>query len=163
MTRTRPARAEDDGFMLGLVGRFTDIPLPPGRDKATTEAGIRADLARHLRERPASSHFFVIEDEGVRAGFIHLQLVDDFFGAGLLCHISDLAIASGHEGRGLAGELLEFAEAFALEQGCVRLTLAVFEGNARARALYERHGFGTDLLRMGKPLPAGGGRRVHKS
>jgi ribosomal protein S18 acetylase RimI-like enzyme len=148
----RPATAGDDPFILGLVERFTDFELPPGRDRATTTAGIRADLERHLRELPASSHFFIAETDGAPAGFIHLQLVDDFFGAGLLCHVSDLAIAPGQEGRGLAGRLLAFAESFARRHGCVRLTLSVFEGNARARALYERHGFGVDLLRMGKPL-----------
>lgn len=150
--RIRPATADDDAFILALAGRFTDFPLPRGRDRATTDAGIRADLARHLHERPDASHFFVIEDPAGRAGFVHLQLVDDFFGAGLLCHVSDLAIAPGHEGRGLARRLLEHAEAFARDRGCVRLTLAVFEGNLRARTLYERFGFGTDLLRMGKPL-----------
>ena len=148
----RPATAGDDPFILGLAERFTDFELPPGRDRTTTTAGIRADLERHLRERPAASHFFVAQDEGQPAGFIHLQLIDDFFGAGLLCHVSDLAIAPGHEGRGLAGQLLAFAESFARQHGCVRLTLAVFPGNTRARALYERHGFGVDLLRMGKPL-----------
>lgn len=148
----RPAIPGDDAFIIDLADRFTDCPLPPGRDRDTTTAGICADLVKHLRERPASSHFFVIEHAGERAGFLHLQLVDDFFGAGLLCHISDLAIAPGHEGHGLAGRLLGFAEDFARERGCVRLTLAVFEGNTRARALYERFGFATDLLRMGKPL-----------
>jgi RimJ/RimL family protein N-acetyltransferase len=38
------------------------------------------------------------------------------------------------------------------QRGCARLTLAVFPGNARARALYGRRGFGVDLLRMAKPL-----------
>lgn len=150
--RIRPAAPRDDAFVLGLAGRFTDFPLPPGRDRATTDAGIRADLEKHLRERPDTSHFFLVEHDGERAGFLHLQLMDDFFGAGLLGHISDLAIAPDFEGRGLAGDLLRHAEAFARDCGCVRLTLAVFEGNTRARALYERFGFGTDLRRMGKPL-----------
>lgn len=147
-----PARDGDEDFILGLAARFTDFPLPPGRDRSVVEGAIRADLERHLHERPSSSHFFVIEDDGERAGFVHLQLVDDFFGSGLLCHISDLAIAPGHEGRGLATRLLEHGEAFGREHGCARLTLGVFPGNTRALALYERYGFRTDLLRMGKPL-----------
>jgi hypothetical protein len=32
------------------------------------------------------------------------------------------------------------------------MTLAVFPGNARARAVYEHAGYGIDLLRMVKPL-----------
>ena len=152
----RAAGADDEAFILGLVGRFTEFPLPAGRDRTVITQGIRADLAMHLRERPQDSHFFVVDSPGQsgneRAGFIHLQLVDDFFGEGRLCHISDLAIAPGFEGRGLAGALLAHGERFGREQGCVRLTLGVFPGNERARALYERHGFGLDMLRMGKPL-----------
>jgi ribosomal protein S18 acetylase RimI-like enzyme len=143
---------DDDAFILGFVERFTDFPLPVGRDRSTLDNGIRVDLALHLHERPPSSHFFVIEDEGQRAGFVHLQLVDDFFGGGLLCHISDLAVSPGCEGRGLAGRLLEHCDSFGREHGCIRLTLSVFPGNSRARALYERYGFGVDMLRMGKAL-----------
>jgi ribosomal protein S18 acetylase RimI-like enzyme len=32
------------------------------------------------------------------------------------------------------------------------MTLSVFPGNARARALYERQGYGVELLRMTKAL-----------
>lgn len=155
--KIRVATSTDDAFILGLVERFSEFPLPSGRDRDTVSAGIRRDLERHLRERPLTSHFFVIEDKGgggdeSRAGFVHLQLVDDFFGAGLLCHISDLAVSPGHEGRGLAGRLLAHTESFAREHGCVRLTLGVFPGNERARGLYARHGFEPDMLRLGKPL-----------
>lgn len=148
----RAATSADDAFILGLVERFSAFALPPGRDRDAVDAGIRRDLEHHLRERPITSHFFVVEDDGERAGFVHLQEVDDFFGAGLLCHISDLAVASGHESRGLAGRLLAHSESFAREHRCVRLTLGVFPGNERARALYARHGFKPDMLRLGKPL-----------
>lgn len=152
MSTIRPALRQDEAFILSLVERFTDFPLPAGRTRAELDAGIRADIERHLRDRPDTSHLFVIEDDGRPAGFLHLQLTEDFFGGGTHCHISDLAIAPGHEGRGLAGRLLAHAEAFARSHDCRRLTLAVFPGNARARALYERHGFGVDMIRMGKPL-----------
>lgn len=148
----RAATSADDGFVLGLVGRFSEFALPPGRDPAAVTAALRRDLERHLHERPITSHFFVVRDAGQRAGFIHLQLVDDFFGAGLLCHVSDLAVTPAHEGRGLARRLLAHSEAFAREHGCVRLTLGVFPGNERARALYARYGFEPDMLRLGKPL-----------
>lgn len=148
----RAATSADDTFILGFVERFSEFPLPPGRDRDTFNAGIRRDLEKHLRERPPTSHFFVVEEGGERAGFVHLQEVDDFFGGGLFCHISDLAISPGHEGRGLARRLLMHSEAFAREHGCVRLTLGVLPGNERARALYAGYGFQTDMLRLGMPL-----------
>jgi ribosomal protein S18 acetylase RimI-like enzyme len=148
----RPAHFGDDPFILGLVERFTAFDLPAGRERDGVTEAIAEDLGSHLRDRPQASSFFIVECEGQRAGFIHLQQVQDFFGDDEHCHVSDLAIAPGFEGRGLAGLLLAHAESFARERGCTRLTLSVFPGNTRARALYERHGFGLDLLRMGKPL-----------
>jgi ribosomal protein S18 acetylase RimI-like enzyme len=56
------------------------------------------------------------------------------------------------DGRGIGGHLLAFAEEWARTHGCRFITLGVFPGNARARALYERHGYGVELLRMAKPV-----------
>lgn len=102
----RAATSADDRFILGFVERFSEFPLPSGRNHDSFNGGIRRDLQKHLRKRPPTSHFFVIEHDGERAGFVHLQEVDDFFGRGKFCHISDLAISPEHEGRGLARRLL---------------------------------------------------------
>lgn len=68
----RLAAADDDDFILGLVGRFVEFELPPWRRKGECAAGIRADVARHLAEQPPGSHVFVAEDDaGERAGFLH--------------------------------------------------------------------------------------------
>lgn len=149
----RPALPEDRDFILELAERFAAVPLPPGREAAHVLDGVRRDIAHHLDAGTGDSRFFVIEQPpGQRAGFLHLQLAQDFFTGGRNCHVSDLAIATGHEGRGHARALLDFAEAYARGHGCERLTLAVFPGNARARSLYESHGFETDVIRMARPL-----------
>lgn len=149
----RLAQADDDAFILGLVGRFVEFELPPWRRRGECAAGIREDLARHLREQPPGSYVFVAENEqGERAGFLHLQTVADFFTSAQNCHIADLAVAPAQEGRGIGAALLRFAEDWARQHRCRHLTLSVFPGNERARALYERHGFGTDLLRMAKRI-----------
>lgn len=149
----RLARADDDEFILGLVGRFVEFELPPWRRRGECAAGIRDDIARHLREQPPGSSVFVAENEdGERAGFLHLQTVTDFFTAAQNCHIADLAVAPAQEGRDIGSALLRFAEDWARRHRCRHLTLAVFPGNERARALYERHGFGTDLLRLAKRI-----------
>ncbi|GAB3343505.1 GNAT family N-acetyltransferase [Marilutibacter aestuarii] len=148
----RPATSADDAFILGFVDRFSEFPLPPGRSRETVGAGVRGDLSRHLATRPAHSHFFVIEVDGAAAGFVHLLMDTDFFDGGATCHVSDLAIATDFEGRGLARALLAHADAFARASDCSRLTLSVFPGNERAQRLYLSQGFDVDLLRMGKPL-----------
>jgi ribosomal protein S18 acetylase RimI-like enzyme len=149
----RAARPADRAFILDLVPRFVEFDLPPWRDSDESAAGVRRDLEKHLDDRPDTSELFVAEiATGERAGFLHLQRTIDFFTGAPNCHISDLAVAPGMDGRGIGARLLEFAEAWARGNGCRFITLGVFPGNARARALYERHGFGVELLRMAKAI-----------
>lgn len=150
----RLADVEDDAFILGLVPRFVDgFELPKGRRRGEFLEGIRRDIARHLTEQPAGTHVFVAEnDDGERVGFLHLHTNIDFFSGGPNCHISDLAVADGHDGQGIGRALLAYAERWAREHRCKTLGLAVFPGNERARALYEQAGFGVESLRMVKLL-----------
>lgn len=144
---------DDDDFILALVPRFANFPLPPWRRRAECIEGIRHDLEQHLEDPPANSYLFVAENaEGERVGFIRLQRTEDFFTGHSNCHISDLAVAPQHEGNGVGKALLAHAEKWALEHGCRLLTLAVFPGNERARALYAAAGYAPDLLRLAKPV-----------
>jgi len=149
----RAVRAGDHASILGLVSRFVAFELPQWRDRDECAEGVRSDIARHLHDRPEGSYIFVAEvDASAFAGFLHLQTTIDFFTGALNCHISDLAVAPGMDGRGIGGRLLAFAEDWARGHGCRYITLGVFPGNMRARALYERHGYGVELLRMAKPV-----------
>ncbi|HEX7815296.1 GNAT family N-acetyltransferase [Dyella sp.] len=144
---------DDDDFILGLVPRFVDFPLPAWRRRHECIDGIRKDLLRHLEDEPVNSYLFIAEDQdGERVGFIHLQKTQDFFTGRVNGHISDLAVVQANEGRGVARALLDHAHTWAHEHRCHLLTLAVLPGNERARALYEAMGFGMDLLRMAKPV-----------
>jgi ribosomal protein S18 acetylase RimI-like enzyme len=144
---------DDDDFILALVPRFVDFTLPPWRRRHECIEGIRKDLLRHLEDQPANSYLFVAEDaEGERVGFIHLQRTADFFTGRSNCHISDLAVSPQHEGNGVGQALLTHAEGWAREHHCQLVTLAVFPGNERARALYERGGYAPDLLRLAKSV-----------
>lgn len=149
----RPATAADTDFILSLVPRLVAFNLPKGRDKRKTLAAIRADIERALHDAPASDHFFIAEDApGHPTGFLHLQVQRDFFSDTRACHISDLAVAKEYDGQGIGHVLLEYAQQWAKKRRCKLLTLSVFPGNARARALYESTGFVPDLLRMTKPI-----------
>lgn len=144
---------DDDDFILDLVPRFVDFTLPPWRKRHECIEGIRADLLHHLDDQPANSFLFIAEDEdGQRVGFMHLQKTLDFFTGRSNCHISDLAVAPSQEGKGVGRALLAHAETWAREHRCTLITLAVFPGNERARALYAAHGYDTDLVRMAKPV-----------
>ena len=64
----------------------------------------------------------------------------------------DLVVAPESDGKGIGSALLAFAERWAKEHRCRYLTLGVFPANERARALYERHGYGVETLRMAKSV-----------
>jgi GNAT superfamily N-acetyltransferase len=157
-TRVREARAGDTAFILSLVPRFVAFELPPWRDRDESAEGVRRDIERHLGESPEGSHFFVAEADdsetgaATPAGFLHLLSTVDFFTGAPNCHVSDLAVAPAFDRCGVGSRLLAFAEDWAKRHGCRYITLGVFPGNARARALYERHGYGVELLRMAKPV-----------
>lgn len=144
----------DDDFILGLVPRFVNFPLPAWRRRNECIEGIRRDIDHHLQDEPPNSFVFVAEDadDGEQAGFIHLQKVQDFFNGRTNCHISDLAVAESYENRGAGRALLDHAHDWAREHGCHLITLAVFPGNERARKLYDAYGFDVDLVRMAKPV-----------
>jgi len=149
----RLAHADDDDFILEIADRLVAFELPAWRRQRETLAGIRADIERHLRELPAATHLFIAEtDAGERLGFLHLQTQKDFFTGQLNCHIADLVVASGHDGKGVGSALIAHAENWAREHRCRHVSLSVFPGNTRARDLYERHGYGDELIRMVKAL-----------
>jgi ribosomal protein S18 acetylase RimI-like enzyme len=145
----RPATADDTDFILSLAPRFVSFDLPRPRRKHDVVAALRTDLEHALRERPAKHHFFIAAGvDGGSTGFLHLQVQRDFFSSELACHVSDIAVLAGHEGQGIGRMLLEHAHRWAKQHRCKLLTLSVFPGNARARALYESAGFALDLMRM---------------
>lgn len=149
--RMRLAHADDDEFILELAERLVAFELPPWRKQKETLAGIRADIARHLRELPPTVHLFVAEDDdGERLGFLHLQTQKDFFTGVLNCHVSDIVVAPEHDGKGVGSAMLRYADRWAKEHRCRHMTLTVFPENERARALYRRHGYGDETIRMAK-------------
>jgi ribosomal protein S18 acetylase RimI-like enzyme len=151
--RIRPVRADDADFVLALVPRFVAFELPSWREPDETAAGIRRKFEQQLAKCPDASHLFVAETAGgERAGFLHLQATIDFFTEAANCHISDLAVADGLDGRGVGGALLDFADRWAKSHRCRFITLSAFPGNGRAIALYERHGYAVELLRMTKTV-----------
>jgi ribosomal-protein-alanine N-acetyltransferase len=73
-------------------------------------------------------------------------------------HLLNLTVAPDAQGRGHGRFLLQTLVALCREQGAPRLWLEVRDSNARARAMYLRHGFEHVGLRKGY-YPAAHGRR----
>ena len=57
------------------------------------------------------------------------------------CELENLAVARGHQNRGIGSQLVQALAGAARDQSATRIFLEVRESNAAARALYEKCGF----------------------
>src|SRR5215207_9509616 len=157
----RPARGDDGEFILALVPRLMEFGPPPWYDAAEMVATDLETIGRALKETPAGTAVFVAEgDGGQRLGFIHLNTTVDYFTREEVGHVSDVVVAPGGEGRGVGRALMAAGEEWARGRGYRLLTLNAFALNTRARRLYERLGYGEDMVKYVKELrrPGASGR-----
>jgi ribosomal protein S18 acetylase RimI-like enzyme len=73
------------------------------------------------------------------------------FHARPLLNIHDLAVMPEWRGHGVGTALLGAIEGRALQRSCCKVTLEVQDDNQRARALYERCGFGDAVVGFARP------------
>ncbi len=92
-----------------------------------------ADWRRHLAERGAG-WTWIAEDDDAIVGLV----------TGSAEHLDEVMVLPEKFGLGIGKALLTHFEAAAREAGSTRLTLWVYEANARARAVYERSGWTLD-------------------
>ena len=149
----RPARDDDGEFILALVPRLMEFGPPPWYDAAEMVATDLETIGRVLKETPAGTAVLVAEGaDGQRLGFIHLNSTVDYFTREEVGHVSDVVVAPGGEGRGVGRALMAAAEEWARGRGYRLLTLNAFVRNTRARRLYERLGYGEDMVKYVKEL-----------
>ncbi len=118
----------------GVIETILALPSDRLQQRIETLKGLTSD-----------DHWFVAELEGDVVGLAGLHV-----GRGRLRHSGDVFLFVAHEaqGRGIGGRLLEalldIADNWLMLR---RVELTVFAENARAKALYERHGFVVEGLR----------------
>lgn len=103
--------AERDGQFAGFVNAFP-AELIRGQDRGS----IPQERWDHIAPMNEAMHW------------------DSFF-------LNNIGVLPGERGNGIGRALLEGVFAMARELGIQEVTLLVWEGNDRARKLYERHGF----------------------
>ena len=150
---TRAARPADAPAVEALLPRLAAFdPIPPRR---TREQMWRPDLAG-LRawasgDEPGTSvRVAVAGGEIVGAGIVTYG-ADPFSGAPN-AHLLAIVVASAVDGHGVGQRLLSELDDEARARGAETMSLNVFTGNQRARALYERLGFHEELIRAVRPL-----------
>ena len=150
----RPATPSDRSFVLGLASRLVDGFDPPShRTRPELIEGDRRALEAWF-DNPSrdGEAMLVAELDGKPAGCAYLVTLVDYFTEHPHAHLSVLAVEKHAEGKGVGSALLEASEQWARSRGSDRLTLSTLVTNARARALYERKGFGGEYIRYVLPL-----------
>ena len=149
----RLARVEDKDFIVSLVPRLTEFGPPAWRDAAQLTAFDTQVLNDKILNPPNGTAIYIAEDaSGARLGFVYLRVGTDYYNHEEHGHVEDLVVAPEGEGRGIGRMLMEKGEEWAREQGYKWLTLSVFAQNFRARELYQRLGYGEDIIKYVKEL-----------
>jgi len=147
--QTRPASIRDREFIIALLPRLEEFGPPPWREGSQMLATDIQVLSETLsNESPGTAIFIAEDDQGVALGFIHLQTGKDYYYKEAHGHIANLIVAPAGEGC----VLMEKGEEWARLQGFRWLTLSVFAQNLRAREIYQRLGYGEDIMKYVKEL-----------
>lgn len=153
----RLAHAGDRPFVMTAVERLSAFGVPDGRTKEEIVEG-EARTLRAFFDRPDAPETLLVADTGGRSsGFVFLEEQQDYFTLETHGHIGILVVALEAEGRGVGAALMRAAEAWARARGHRTLTLNVFDGNRRARAMYEHFEFRPDTVKYMKTLNAEAG------
>lgn len=153
MPLLRPARVEDEAALLQLTHRLAQFQPPLWRTREEIVAADHPILIGALRQPQDAISIIVAEEPvGTVAGFVFSTTRQDYFTGRDHAHIEVLTVAEAAEGRGVGRALLDAAETWARGRGYSQITLNVFAVNARARAIYQRGGYGEETVHYLKPL-----------
>lgn len=146
----RTATFADLNFIISLLPSYAEFGLPSWRD---AKVMVDTDTEVFITALQNGAAIFIAEDEAqTPLGFVHLHPGSDHYYKAKQCHISDLIVAPVGRGQGVGKLLMAKAEAWAKENGYQRISLNVFDGNERARKLYEELGFGADVVKYIKEI-----------
>jgi GNAT superfamily N-acetyltransferase len=148
----REGTVADRDFVIDTARRFAAFGPPLWRSALEVVAGEVRCLDEFFDGRLPGRTLLIAEDagEGDSAGFAFLEPAVDYFSGEPHGHIGMIAVTEAAEGRGAGAALMRAAEDWARANGYAKLTLNVFDGNTRARHVYERFGYRVETVRYVK-------------
>ena len=152
----RPVRTDDEPFLLSLLPRLADFPLPAWRSADEIAQADRQILRDSLTGALLHSVILVAElpSGGERVGYVLATTKHDYFTRTAHAHVEVLAVDAAAERRGVARALMDAVEEWARRRGYGWVTLNVFDTNSRARALYDNLGYDRETIQYRKGLAA---------
>jgi ribosomal protein S18 acetylase RimI-like enzyme len=164
----RDGTAADRDFVMATARRLAAFAPPPWRSAEEIVAGEVQYLQNFFDGRLKGPLLLVATvgdaphraepqqtppmDQPQPVGFALLEPAIDYFTGESHAHLGMIAVIEAAEGTGVSTALMTAAERRARAQGFSKITLNVFEGNARARRFYERLGFNVEIVRYLKVL-----------
>lgn len=149
----RPAEPSDREFLSGLSPRLSGVPGPAWHDLAAMEGFQSRYMAATFAAADKNAQTLVAwSGDGRRLGYVHMRPGKDGVTDEPCGYVSLLAVDKEAEGSGVATKLMAATEEWARARGYRFLSLDVFADNRRAVDFYKRGGFGSETLRMVKPL-----------
>jgi ribosomal protein S18 acetylase RimI-like enzyme len=150
----RSARHDDEAFLLSLLPRLADFPLPEWRTADEIARGDRPILLEALHGGIEHAAILVAEFSpgGERAGYVFATTKHDYFTRAAHAHVEVIAVTPEAERRGVARALMYAVEEWARRRGYRHVTLNVFGRNARAKALYDSLGYEVETIHYRKSL-----------
>jgi len=150
----RSARHDDEAFLLSLLPRLADFPLPEWRTADEIARGDCPILLEALHGRIEHAAILVAElsPGGERAGYVFATTKHDYFTRAAHAHVEVIAVTPDAERRGVARALMDAIEEWARRRGFRHVTLNVFDRNTRAKALYDSLGYEVETVHYRKAL-----------
>ena len=152
MIAIREGTAADRDFVIDTARRFAAFGPPPWRSALEVVGGEVRCLDDYFDGRLTGPALLIAEDQEIAIGFAFLEPAIDYFSGDRHGHVGMIAVTETAEGRGAGAALMRAAEDWARAQGYPKLTLNVFEGNQRARQVYEHFGYQVETVRYVKLL-----------
>lgn len=152
MIDVRVGTVADRDFVVETARRFAAFGPPPWRSALEVVGGEVRCLDDFFDGRIPGPTLLIAEAAGSPVGFAFLEPAVDYFSGDRHGHLGMIAVVAEAEGQGAGAALMRAAEEWARANQYPKLTLNVFEGNARARAIYERFGYQVETLRYVKTI-----------
>jgi len=130
-----PAALEDAAAILEMMRDYYPI------EGATFRPEVQGPALRALLADPALGRVYLVRRHDEVAGYVVLTFDYGLEAGGREMFIDELFIVERHRGKGLGTLVLDFVSRACRELGGRALHLAVGFQNARARAVYQKHGF----------------------
>ena len=151
----RKALPGDADFIALHAHRLLNFPLPGWRVNEKDKM-IQADIEHItkalLKDDPEDCIFIAIDAEKRACGFMRVALQKDYYTGEKHAHVNDIVVTTESEGKGVGKLLLQKADEWATDNKARWITLNVFEGNSRAREVYEKQGYHIEWIKYLKQL-----------